>query len=46
MPNTLEADLPSNFLALLGQADLGAYLVANRAGALLLTEVMIDDLFG
>jgi hypothetical protein len=46
MPPTLEANLPFDFLTLLGQAGFRANLVANRAGALLLTEVMMRNLFG
>jgi len=46
MPNTLEVDLPFDFLTLLRHADFGMNLMANGAGALLLTEPMIDGLDG
>jgi hypothetical protein len=46
MPATLEADLPFDFLTLLGQADFGSNLMANPASALVLTEVMMGGLFG
>jgi hypothetical protein len=46
MPNTLESDLPLDFLTFLRHADFRVNLAANLAGALLLAELMMLELDG